>query len=97
MGSGTDTKIDEQLMSNRPLVANRFENQDLLGRGGMGEVYRATEIQMEKLMKARKPQSFPQFFKPWPLYLLKIFYPMPGVEKDEYHCNHPIRPGFEDP
>jgi serine/threonine protein kinase len=44
MGSGTDTKIDEQLMSNRPLVANRFEIQDLLGRGGMGEVYRATEI-----------------------------------------------------
>lgn len=32
-------------MNSRQLIANRFEIQDLLGRGGMGEVYRAIDTQ----------------------------------------------------
>ena len=40
------------------LIANRFEIQDLLGRGGMGEVYRATDTQTGETVavKALNPE-----------------------------------------
>jgi serine/threonine protein kinase/tetratricopeptide (TPR) repeat protein len=45
-------------MTSRQLIANRFEIQDLLGRGGMGNVYRATDTQTGEIVavKALNPE-----------------------------------------
>ncbi len=40
-------------MSNKYPIANRFELQDLLGRGGMGEVYHATDTQAGKTVAVK--------------------------------------------
>ena len=46
------------MTSSGQLIANRFEIQDLLGRGGMGEVYRAIDIQSGETVavKALNPE-----------------------------------------
>ena len=45
-------------MSGKQLIADRFELQDLLGRGGMGEVYRARDTQTGEAVavKALNPE-----------------------------------------
>lgn len=46
------------MMNSYQLIANRFEIHDLLGRGGMGEVYRATDMQTGETVavKALNPE-----------------------------------------
>ena len=45
-------------MNSHQLIANRFELHDLLGRGGMGDVYRATDTQTGETVafKALNPE-----------------------------------------
>ena len=45
-------------MVTNQFIANRFEIQDLLGRGGMGDVYRATDTQTGETVavKALNPE-----------------------------------------
>ena len=45
-------------MNTKHLVAGRFEIQDLLGRGGMGDVYHATDTQTGETIavKALNPE-----------------------------------------
>ena len=40
-------------MISRHLIANRFELYDLPGRGGMGEVYRATDMQTGEIVAVK--------------------------------------------
>lgn len=42
-------------MSAAQLIANRFELQNLLGRGGMGEVYRAVDRKTGETVAAKAP------------------------------------------
>ena len=44
-------------MSTSLLIANRFEIKDLLGRGGMGEVYRATDTQTGEIVAVKALNS----------------------------------------
>ena len=37
------------------LIVNRFELQDLLGRGGVGEVYRAIDMQTGETVAVKAP------------------------------------------
>ena len=40
-------------MTPAQLIANRFELHDLLGRGGMGDVYRATDTQTGEIVAVK--------------------------------------------
>jgi hypothetical protein len=52
-------RVEKKCMSSSQLIANHFEIQDLLGRSGMGEVYRVTDAQTSELVavKALNPRA----------------------------------------
>jgi hypothetical protein len=45
MGFETNSASIGEIVSSSQTIANRFEIQDLLGRGGTGKVYRAIDAQ----------------------------------------------------
>jgi len=56
--AGATRVSSPQSSEGRPLIANRYRIEDLLGQGGMGEVYRGTDAQTDETVaiKILKPE-----------------------------------------